>query len=93
MDGGPLPYRGAPIVQGVIVGHQTRLGRISQDKFLGYKITDATLTSLRAEGLPDTVLTNLTALKGKVYKDENAATLSRWEAARRYLPSRSDISE
>src|SRR5262249_3143983 len=27
--GGPLPFRGAPSTQGVVVGHQTRLGKIS----------------------------------------------------------------
>jgi cobalt-zinc-cadmium resistance protein CzcA len=32
VEGGPLPYRGAPSNQGVIVSHQTRLGRVSLDR-------------------------------------------------------------
>ena len=32
VQGGPLPYRGAPSNQGVIVSNQTRLGRVSMDK-------------------------------------------------------------
>src|SRR6516162_6935519 len=34
VEGGPLPYRGAPSTQGVVVGHQTRLGRVSLDKLI-----------------------------------------------------------
>ena len=29
--GGPLPYKDAPSTQGVVVGHQTRLGSVSLD--------------------------------------------------------------
>jgi cobalt-zinc-cadmium resistance protein CzcA len=32
VQGGPLPYRGAPSIQGVVVSNQTRLGRVSMDK-------------------------------------------------------------
>jgi cobalt-zinc-cadmium resistance protein CzcA len=32
VQGGPLPYKGAPSTEGVIVSHQTRLGRVSLDK-------------------------------------------------------------
>jgi heavy metal efflux system protein len=79
VDGGPLPYPGAPSTRGVIVGYQTRLGRVSQDKFMGYKVTDASLTALRAEGLPESVLAEINPLKGKLYKDDTplAAELSR----------------
>jgi cobalt-zinc-cadmium resistance protein CzcA len=34
VQGGPLPYRGAPRSQGVVVSHQTRLGRVSLDKLV-----------------------------------------------------------
>jgi cobalt-zinc-cadmium resistance protein CzcA len=34
VEGGPLPYRGAPSTQGVVVGYQTRLGRVSLDKLI-----------------------------------------------------------
>jgi cobalt-zinc-cadmium resistance protein CzcA len=70
VDGGPLPYRGAPSTRGVVVGHQTRLGRVSQDKFMGYKVTDATLTALRGEGLPETVLADLASLKGRTFPEQ-----------------------
>ena len=32
VQGGPLPYKEAPSTEGVIVSHQTRLGRVSLDK-------------------------------------------------------------
>jgi cobalt-zinc-cadmium resistance protein CzcA len=32
VQGGPLPHKDAPSIQGVIVSHQTRLGRVSLDK-------------------------------------------------------------
>ena len=32
VQGGPLPYKSAPSTQGVVVSHQTRLGRVSLDK-------------------------------------------------------------
>jgi cobalt-zinc-cadmium resistance protein CzcA len=32
VQGGPLPHKEAPSTQGVIVSHQTRLGRVSMDK-------------------------------------------------------------
>src|SRR5262249_22878530 len=32
VSGGPLPYEGAPSVQGVVVGNQTRLGRVGMSK-------------------------------------------------------------
>jgi cobalt-zinc-cadmium resistance protein CzcA len=70
VDGGPLPYRGCLSYRGVLVGHQTRLGRVSQDKFMGYKVTDASLASLRAEGLPETVLQSLVPLKGRGFGKE-----------------------
>jgi cobalt-zinc-cadmium resistance protein CzcA len=34
VEGGPLPYRGAPSPQGVVISHQTRLGRVSLDRAL-----------------------------------------------------------
>jgi cobalt-zinc-cadmium resistance protein CzcA len=79
VDGGPLPYRGAPSTLGVVVGHQTRLGRVSQDRFMGYKMTEAALASLRAEGLPESVLADLKPLQGLVFKEEQpfAAALGR----------------
>jgi heavy metal efflux system protein len=70
VDGGPSPFKGSPSTRGVLVGHQTRLGRVSQDKFMGYKLTDASLAALRADGLPETVLGDLKPLKGKEFKDE-----------------------
>jgi len=70
VDGGPLPFKEARSNKGVVVSHQTRLGRVSQDRFMGYKLTDASLTALRAEGLPETVLLELGPLKGKEFKDE-----------------------
>ena len=69
--GGPLPYKDAPSYQGVVVSHQTRLGRVSLDKVLGYQLTDAGLASLRADGLPESVLQGLAPLKGKEYKGES----------------------
>ena len=62
--GGPLPYKEASSTQGVVVSHQTRLGRVSLDNFKGYKLTDASLASMRAKGLPETVLLELDPLKG-----------------------------
>ena len=32
VDGGPLPYKDAPSTRGVVIGHQTRLGRTSLDR-------------------------------------------------------------
>jgi cobalt-zinc-cadmium resistance protein CzcA len=79
VDGGPLLYRGAPSTRGVVVSHQTRLGRVSQDRFMGYKVTDKSLTALRAEGLPESVLSDLRPLGGRLFKDERgfAAELDR----------------
>jgi cobalt-zinc-cadmium resistance protein CzcA len=34
VEGGPLSYRGAPSTRGVVVSHQTRLGRVSLDRAL-----------------------------------------------------------
>ncbi len=34
VDGGPLPHREAPSTRGVVVSHQTRLGRVSLDRAL-----------------------------------------------------------
>jgi heavy metal efflux system protein len=70
VDGGPLAYQEAPSNRGVVVSHQTRLGRVSQDRFMGYKLTDASLAALRAEGLPETALMELEPLKGKEFKEE-----------------------
>jgi heavy metal efflux system protein len=72
VDGGPLPYKGASSTKGVVVGHQTRLGRVSQDKFMGYKVTDAMLSALRASGLPETALLEFQGLKDREFKDEDA---------------------
>jgi cobalt-zinc-cadmium resistance protein CzcA len=69
VDGGPLPYANAPSTRGVVVSHQTRLGRVSLDKFLGYQVTDDTLNSLSAEGLPEAVLQALSPLKGKPFRE------------------------
>jgi cobalt-zinc-cadmium resistance protein CzcA len=71
VDGGPLQYTEAPSNRGVIVGNQTRLGRVSMDRFMGYKLTPASLAGLRAEGLPETVLLELEPLRVKEFKDEN----------------------
>jgi heavy metal efflux system protein len=72
VDGGPLPFKGAPSKRGVIVSNQTRLGRVSQDRVMGYKLTDTTLAALSAAGLPETVLGDLGPLKNKEFKDEKA---------------------
>jgi heavy metal efflux system protein len=40
VEGGPRPYDGAPSTQGVIVSHQTRLGRVSLDKAMDDKGRD-----------------------------------------------------
>jgi cobalt-zinc-cadmium resistance protein CzcA len=72
VDGGPLQYSEASSDRGVVVGYQTRLGRVSMDRFMGYKLTGVSLAGLRAEGLPETVLLELGPLKDKEYKDEKA---------------------
>jgi cobalt-zinc-cadmium resistance protein CzcA len=70
VDGGPLEYKDAPSNRGVIVSHQTRLGRVSQDRFMGYLLTDAAMAALRAEGVPETVLLELGPLRNKEFKSE-----------------------
>ncbi len=67
--GGPLPYRGAPATQGVIVSHQTRLGRVSLDRLCGYKLTEIAFTSLRTQALPEGLLAKLEPLKDKEFKN------------------------
>jgi Cu/Ag efflux pump CusA len=67
--GGPLPYRGAPSKQGVVVSHQTRLGRVSQDRAMDpYQLNDQSLEGLRADRVPDTVLAKLAPLKNKDFE-------------------------
>ena len=105
--GGPLPYKDAKSDVGVVVGWQTRLGAVSQDKALNkegtewrrqdekiqgvvlmrkgeeslrtiegvkakvnqlnpvYRITDATLESLKNSGMPPAVSEKLGALNDK----------------------------
>jgi Cu/Ag efflux pump CusA len=84
--GGPLAYRGAASKQGVVVSHQTRLGRVSQDKAMDpYQLNDQSLAGLRADQVPDTVLAKLAVLKDKdfdtrgLFLQELAATLDHHE--------------
>jgi Cu/Ag efflux pump CusA len=66
--GGPLPYKNAPSNQGVIVGHQTRLGMISQDKALDpYRLTAKSLARLREE-VPGDVLKKLEPLRHREFE-------------------------
>jgi heavy metal efflux system protein len=74
VDGGPLQFKDAPSTRGVIVGHQTRLGRVSQDRIMGYQLTDKSLAALSADGLPETVLEELRPLKNREFKDEKLFT-------------------
>jgi cobalt-zinc-cadmium resistance protein CzcA len=48
------------------------LGRVSLDKFMGYKLTDESLASLRAQGVPEAVLLELSPLKNREFKEEKA---------------------
>jgi Cu/Ag efflux pump CusA len=67
--GGPLPYRGAPSHQGVVVSHQTRLGKISQDKAMDpYQLNEQSLDGLRADRVPETVLEKLVTLKDRDFE-------------------------
>jgi cobalt-zinc-cadmium resistance protein CzcA len=67
--GGPLPFRGAPSKQGVLVSHQTRLGMISQDRAMDpYQLTEQSLASLRADRVQETVLAKLGVLKEKDFE-------------------------
>jgi heavy metal efflux system protein len=68
--GGPLQYRGAAATEGVVVGHQTRLGRVSLDRLVAYKLTDTAFVSLRAQGLPEELLAKLEPLRSKEFKNE-----------------------
>jgi cobalt-zinc-cadmium resistance protein CzcA len=72
VEGGPRPYKDYPSTKGVIVSNQTRLGRVSLDKFMGYKLTDDSFASLRAQGVPEAVLLELSPLKNKEFKQEQA---------------------
>jgi cobalt-zinc-cadmium resistance protein CzcA len=68
--GGPLKYRGGPATQGVVVSNQTRLGRVSLDRLVAYKLTDTAFVSLRTQGLSDDLLVKLEPLKKKEFKSE-----------------------
>jgi Cu/Ag efflux pump CusA len=69
--GGPLPYRGAPSKQGVVVSYQTRLGMISQDKAMDpYQIREESLAGLRADRVPDAVVAKLAVLKNKDFETQ-----------------------
>ena len=50
--------------------NQTRLGRVSLDRLVAYKLTDTAFTSLRTQGLPDGFLAKLDPLKNKEFKDQ-----------------------
>jgi Cu/Ag efflux pump CusA len=70
--GGPLPYKGAPSKQGVVVRYPTRLGMISQDRALDpYRLNDQSLAALRADQLPADVLAKLATLKDKDFETQN----------------------
>jgi cobalt-zinc-cadmium resistance protein CzcA len=69
--GGPLKSRGLLATQGVVVSHQTRLGRVSLDRLVAYKLTDTALASLRTQGLPDGLLAKLDPLKNQEFKNHN----------------------
>jgi cobalt-zinc-cadmium resistance protein CzcA len=66
VQGGPLPSEDAPNTQGVIVSHETRLGRVSQDMLL-YRLTDASFAALRTVKVPETVLAKLEPLKDRLF--------------------------
>ena len=71
--GGPLPYPDAPSLQGVVVGFQTRLGMISQDKALDpYQLTDKSLARLGEDypGLKPQLDRGVSvSIDGKIYRD------------------------
>jgi cobalt-zinc-cadmium resistance protein CzcA len=80
VDGGPLPFREAPSTHGVIVSHQTRLGRISLDRALdaagatwqrdAEKVQGIVLMRKGEESIPA-----LQAVKAKVVELNKSGTL------------------
>ena len=52
------------------MSHQTRLGRVSLDRLVAYRLTDIAFTALRTQGLPDGLLAKLETLKNKEFKDQ-----------------------
>ena len=51
VQGGPLPYPDAPSKQGVVVSHQTRLGRVSFDKALDPQGNNWSRTDEKVQGI------------------------------------------
>jgi cobalt-zinc-cadmium resistance protein CzcA len=86
--GGPPQSRGLPAMQGVVVAHQTRLGRVSLDRLVAYKLTDISFTALRTQGLPDPLLAKLDPLRDRevknldIFKKELETVLSEEERDR-----------
>ena len=73
VQGGPLPFKGAPRTEGVIVSNQTRLGRVSQDRAMWVQTygRDFGPHWVRKK-VPEKVLADLGPLKGRDFKEQDA---------------------